>query len=269
MGRFFRALLTTSLLLAAADTLGCGRALQGAVAAAPALLPISDAQEIQIGAQAAQQVLQQTPALANASVQAYVDAVGQKVAAHSDRTNIPYHFTVIASTDLNAFSLPGGYVFITKPLLALMSNEAQLADVLGHEVGHIAAKHSVAQIREAAIAQGIETAAIGNDSGVTKAIADAVITLVERGYGRADELQADQLGALYGSRAGYDPNQLWQFLTALSNVTGESPPWLYPLETHPPAAERVSDLKQYITDQHLGGVTLDASAFLQATAALR
>lgn len=269
MGRFFRAVLTTSLLCGTAGTLGCGHALQGAVAAAPALLPISDAQEEQIGAQGAQQVLQQTPATNAPGLQAYVNQVGQKVAAHSDRPNIPYHFTVIESSDLNAFSLPGGYVFVTKPLLALMSNEAQLADVLGHEIGHIAARHSVAQIRQAAIAQGIETATIGTNSGLTKTIADAVVTLVERGYGRADELQADQLGALYGSRSGYDPTQLETFLEKLTSVTGESPPWLYPLETHPPVTERVSDLQQYIAAHNLAGGALDASAFLQATAALR
>lgn len=247
-------LLTTSVS-------GCGRVLAGAVTALPAFL-ITDQQEIALGDQAAQQVLTQMPLVPSATLQQYVNQIGQKMAAVSDRTNIPYHFYVVQATDPNAFALPGGYIFVTDSLLKLVQNEAQLAEVVGHEVGHVAAKHSVKMIREAALAQGVEVAAVGTDSGITQQIANVIATLVLRGFGRQEELQADQLGVTYGSKAGYDPTQLAVFLQRLDQATGGSgPAWLYPLQTHPPVDQRVQAIEQYISAQHLTGSATDAGSF--------
>jgi predicted Zn-dependent protease len=251
-------------------TSGCSRILQAAASAAPAFFPISDQQEEAIGQAAAAQALQANPALNNPSVQAYVQRIGAAVGAVSDRSNIPYRYTVVNSNDVNAFSLPGGYVFITVKLLKIMQNEAQLAGVLGHETGHIVAKHAIEEIRRTAVAQGIAYAAIGNGAGYDQLIASALYTLVQRGYGRQQELQADRLGALYGSRANYDPYALPQFLIRLEQATGGAQPaWLYPLETHPPATERSQALDTYISSNHLGTSTrLNQTQFQQAMSTL-
>lgn len=256
--------------LLAGGVYGCGRAADVASVALPALLPISDQDEQAVGLQAAQQVVAKTPIYQNQAVQDYVNRLGQKMAARSDRTNIPYTFTVLDSADPDAFALPGGYVFITTGMIKAMQNEAQLAGVLGHEAGHVAARHSVDMIKQAALAQGVQVAVLGTDSGAAQAVGNVVRELILRGYGRAKELEADRLGATYSSAEGYAPAQLTDFLQVLQTATGSGElGWLAPLSTHPPVAERVKELQAYIQSQGLTGAALNAEAFMSATAALR
>lgn len=255
--------------LVATSVAGCGRAADVAGAALPALLPISDREEVAVGLEAARQVVAQIPAYQNQAVQDYVQKLGERMAARSERTNIPYTFTVLQADDPDAFALPGGFIFITSGMLRLMENEAQLAGVLAHEVGHVASRHGVELIRQAAIAQGVQVAVLGTDSGVTQVIGNVVRELILRGYGRAKELEADRLGARYASSNGYAPAQLTSFLERLEAVTGGSPGWLAPLSTHPPVAQRVDELAAFIQSQGLAGTELNVDAFLQATAALR
>jgi predicted Zn-dependent protease len=254
-------MVLTGVILASGLS-GCGRALTGAATAIGAGLFVSDAQEQAIGAQAAQQVLAQTPLVANASLQSYIGALGQQIVAVSDRKDIPYQFFVVQDATPHAFALPGGYIFVTSSLLALVENEAQLAGVLAHEVGHVAAHHHTEMIRETAIAQGVTAAAVGTDAGITSTVANIVAQLVLRGFGRKDELEADTLGATYASRLDYDPSQLATFLQRLDAATGgSSPAWLYPLETHPPVAQRVQQLAEFIAAHHLTGTKTNATQF--------
>ena len=134
--------------------------------------------------------------------------VGERVARHSHRANLNYIFTVVDSPDINAFALPGGYIYIHRGLMAYLNSEAELAAVLAHEVGHVTARHSVQQQSQSqawnilgqAVAIGTGVSAAGD---LTNVLGGAMV----RGYGRDMELQADGLGAQYLARSGYDPRR--------------------------------------------------------------
>jgi predicted Zn-dependent protease len=263
--RLFWGVLTSALLSLG----GCGKVAQVAVGALPAFL-IGDQQEIAMGQEGAAEVRASTPVYRDATAQAYVQGVGSSVAAVSDRPDLRYTYTILVDKAPNAFALPGGYVFITTSLLKIMSNEAQLAGVLGHETGHVAARHSISLIREAAIAQGVEDAVLGQNPSVTRSvIANVITTLLLKGYGRDKEYDADRLGAIYTTRAGYDPNQLPTFLYQLEQATGSQPAWVSLLQDHPSTADRIKALQTQIANGHLAGPKVNATAFLQATASLR
>lgn len=248
---------------------GCGKVAQVAVGALPAFL-IGDQQEIALGQQGAAEVLQNTPVYQDPQAQRYVQGVGNSVAAVSDRPELQYSYTILVDKEPNAFALPGGYVFITTSLLHIMQNEAQLAGVLAHETGHVAARHSIALIRQAAVAQGVEAAVLGDNPSVTQSVIGNVITqLLLKGYGRDKEYDADRLGAIYASRAGYDPNQLPVFLNVLDQATGAQPGWVSLLQDHPSTADRIKALQTQIGDAHLAGAKLNATGFSQALASLR
>lgn len=216
--------------------------LRGAAIAAQGLF-ISDAQEVQLGQATVQQVLQQYPLVKDPALNAYVTRIGKQMAAVSDRPNLPYQFFIIDSKDINAFAAPGGYVFVTSALLRFAQNDAQLAGVLGHEVGHVAKKHSVSAIRKQLVAQGVASALLGENQSQLLAIAANIgATMILRGFDRQAELQADQLGATYALRAGYDPKELPKFLDALGKATGEPPTWLMPVVDHPRSQDRVARL---------------------------
>ncbi|MDB5097773.1 MAG: peptidase [Cyanobacteria bacterium RYN_339] len=248
---------------------GCGAVAQVAVGALPAFL-IGDAQEIELGKQGAAQVIATTPVYQDNTAQAYVQTVGTAVATVSDRPDLHYYYTILVDPEPNAFALPGGFVFITTSLLKIITNEAQLAGVLAHETGHVAARHSIQLIRQAAIAQGVEAAVLGQNAGQTQIVIGNVITqLLLKGYGRDKEYDADRLGAIYATRAGYDPNQLPTFLDLLERATGSQPGWVSLLADHPSTADRIKALVAQITNGHLAGSKEGADAFLRATAALR
>ena len=113
---------------------------------------VSESQEIQMGQQAAQEVAQTIGFVENPALQEYVAGIGKRMAAKSERPNLPWEFHVVNDAAVNAFALPGGFIFVTRGLLAYMNNEAELASVLGHEIGHVTARHSVQQISKAQLA---------------------------------------------------------------------------------------------------------------------
>lgn len=221
--------------------------LRGAAIAAQGLF-ITERDEIQLGKATAIQILQQMPQAQDPTLQAYVTAVGRRVAAQSERPNLPYQFFVIESSDVNAFAAPGGFVFVTTGALQLMTNEAQLAGVLGHEIAHVAKKHSLQAIRKTLIAQGIATAILTDSPTQLTAIAANIgATLILRGFDRKAELEADSVGALYALRTGYDPKALSGFLTALAQKSGETPTWLVPVANHPRSDDRVKRLQALLS----------------------
>ena len=180
---------------------------------------MGESQELAIGRQAHDQILKEYGRYEDAGLQNYVQQVGQRLAARSHRADLVYRFTVLDSEEVNAFALPGGYIYITRGMLALLNSEAELAAVLGHEVGHVTARHSVRQYT----AQ--QAAGIGYTVGaillpeLRTAAAQNVYSLfggaLIRGYGREHELEADGLGAEYLARSGYDPNAMIQVIRAL------------------------------------------------------
>lgn len=136
----------------------------------------------------------------------YVNRVGQKLARLSSRRNMRYTFTVVNSKDINAFALPGGYIYITKGLLSLMKDESELAAVLGHEIGHVVKKHGVKKMRQSLLAQkGFKHASGKLGSQVSEDLALIFYKAAASGYGRRQELESDRIGIVLSNKAGYDP----------------------------------------------------------------
>ena len=179
---------------------------------------MSEQQELELGRNYNQQILKENPRYADEQLQAYVQQVGERVAKNSHRSNLNYHFTVVDSPDINAFALPGGYIYIHRGLLAYLNSEAELAAVLGHEVGHVTARHSVQQ-QSQSTAWGILGQAVAIGTGVSAAadVTNVLGTAVVRGYGRDMELEADGLGAQYLARSGYDPQAMIEVVKVLKN----------------------------------------------------
>ena len=182
---------------------------------------MTEAQELKIGHQVDQQVKQRYALYDAHGMQAYVETIGQRLAKSSHRTDLSYRFTLLDTAEVNAFALPGGYVYISRGILPYLNSEAELAGVIGHELGHVTGRHSVQRMSAAqgaqlavAVAQ-IFIPAMRSAAGGTAV--DALGTALLSGYGRDQELQADQLGAQYLARAGYDPGAMMRALVVLRN----------------------------------------------------
>ncbi len=182
---------------------------------------MSESQELSLGQRADQDVKKQYSLYDLKGLQAYVDAIGQRLARVSHRPNLSYRFTVLDSPEVNAFALPGGYIYITRGIIAYLNSEAELAAVLGHELGHVTARHGV---RQASAAQGADllvnilgaVSPAMRSSGaqnVTGLLGNALLS----GYGREHELEADRIGAEYLARAGYDPQAMIRVIGVLKN----------------------------------------------------
>ncbi|MDA8128007.1 MAG: M48 family metalloprotease [Betaproteobacteria bacterium] len=184
--------------------------------------PVSDQQEIRMGAQGNTAVLKEYAVLDAPALQAYVNAVGQRLAKQSPRAGLPWHFTVVDSPDVNAFSLPGGYVYVTRGLLTYLNSEAELAAVVGHEIGHVNARHALRwqNASPAAPATGAALGSILMPPSRDQAGADVLQSLGKAftaGYGPEYELEADRLGAGYLAAAGYDPQAMVKAIHVLKN----------------------------------------------------
>lgn len=182
---------------------------------------MSGRQEIQMGAQAHKDVLREYPALANPALQAYVNEVGQRLAKQSQRSDLQWHFTVVDSPDVNAFALPGGHVYITRGIMAYLNSEAELAGVVGHEIGHVAARHGVRQqSAQTAAGPGLALGSIlapGMDNQAGASLPQMLVQAWTSGYGREHELEAARLGAEYLAKAGYDPQAMVEAVGVLKN----------------------------------------------------
>ena len=185
------------------------------------LVLMSEGQELALGRSNHGKILKEYGEYKDAELSAYVSRIGARVAEKSHRGNLLYRFTILDSPEVNAFALPGGYIYITRGLLALLDSEAELAAVLGHEVGHVTARHSVRQ-HSGQVVTGIIGAVIAAKSGVRGAgdLANVVGSAVVRGYGREHELEADRLGAEYLARTGYDPQAMLQVIRVLKAQEG-------------------------------------------------
>lgn len=204
---------------------------------------------------------------------AYMNSVGQRLAAASHRSNIPYHFAIVNSSVLNAFALPGGYIYITRGLLARLENEAQLASVLGHEIGHVTARHSVKRLQYNlgfnVLLAVIDQVAAGSEGykkrrGLIKVTSSAAFATVSLGYSRKDEFQADELGATYAHKAGYDPEGMIQLLEILKSLSQREPSVVEEFfMSHPRSSDRIEavgkQISQISPDQRKG--TLNQSEY--------
>ena len=179
---------------------------------------MSEEQEISLGRQYSAEISKEMPPYEDAALNALVQAVGEKLAAHSHRPDLIYRFTVVDSTQVNAFALPGGYIYITRGLLAYLNSEAELAAVLGHEIGHVTARHSVRQHSTATVT-GLLGAVLAASTGIqgVDTLTNLAGTAIVRGYGREHELEADRLGAEYLAKSGYDPQGMLEVVRVLKN----------------------------------------------------
>jgi predicted Zn-dependent protease len=198
---------------------------------------MTEGQEIQIGRDADPDIVASMGLYPDEALQAYVQDLGHQLAARSERPNLPWTFRVLDDPVINAFALPGGYIYVTRGILAYLDSEAELAGVLGHEIGHVTARHSVNQISRAQVAQlGLGVGMIlAPELQRFEGLASASLGLLFLKFGRDDERQADQLGVRYMGRLGYDPAQLSGVMGMLGRVTrgeegGGTPEWL---STHP------------------------------------
>jgi len=205
---------------------------------------ISREQEIAMGREAAPEFEKEFGGkVPNADLQAYVSEIGRRLAEVSDRP-MPYTYTLVTSDVPNAFALPGGPIFITAGLMKQMTNERQLAAVLGHETGHVAAKHSVHQMQKqmgAQLLMEIAQRAAGAEGGGTATdVANIVANMVLMKYSRDDEYQADELGIKYATKAGYNPWGMVELLTLLQAMQEAEPSRFEEMfQTHPLSSKRI------------------------------
>lgn len=212
-----------------------------------AFMPAS--QEASIGAQEHSKVTKKYGVVNDSQLVAMVNKVGQNLALYTERPDVQYHFTILDTDAVNAFALPGGYVYVTRGLLALANSEDELAAVMGHEIGHVTARHSAERYSHSAVAGlGVGIIAILLDSNEAGQLLNTGGNLYLASYSRSQEHQADSLGIRYISRAGYNPEAMSDFLVALERNTELSQKRLgihakeqnsY-MSTHPVTAERIS-----------------------------
>jgi predicted Zn-dependent protease len=209
---------------------------------------MSEAQEISIGRDSDPQIKQEMGIYNDPELQRYVNDIGQRIAKTSERPNLPWTFQVVDQPAVNAFAVPGGFIYITRGILPFLDNEAELAGVIGHEIGHITARHSAQQYtRQISGTVGLLALSIfvpaARPFGDLGGQALGVLFLK---YGRGDELQADELGARYEATHGWDPAAVPGFLSTLGRLdeaAGERrgvPNWL---STHPDPLARVKDIQ--------------------------
>ncbi len=244
-----------------------------------ALVNMTSAEEVALGKPAYRQAIQKNGGIfRNSALRVYVDAVGQRLARQSHRPDLPFRFVVVNDSSPNAFALPGGYIAITRGLLANLSNEAELAAVLGHEIGHVTARHSL---------QGMQRSTLlGATVGILGGLADAAgygwladqvggvaANLIDKRYSREQETESDRLGIDYMVKAGYDPVGAVQlqeyFYRQVEN--GADPQWLNGLfRSHPFSAERLAANRRYIAAKYpaVSGDGQDAVPFARAIESL-
>ncbi|HEX8847606.1 MAG TPA: M48 family metallopeptidase [Pyrinomonadaceae bacterium] len=203
-------------------------------------------QDIELGKQSAQQVVQQVPLLRSERIVNYVRQVGAKLAAKAPGYNYPYQFNVIATKEINAFALPGGYIFINAGAVAAARNEGELAGVMAHEIAHVALRHPTNQVSKAYVAKtGLRVLGkLGGEDigGILEQVGGAGANLLFLKFGRTAETEADLEGARIMAAAGYDPQDMAKFFQLLQSKSGQKTPEF--LSDHPDPGNRVAAINK-------------------------
>ncbi len=280
------------LFCAAASFLAAGCLARNPATGRTEISLYSDRQEINLGRQAAPSIIQESGGLfRDAALAAYVDGIGQKLVAASDRPFIPpedgsfrYAFHLLNSPEVNAFALPGGQIFVTRGILARLSDEAELAAVIGHEIGHVAARHGVHHMQSATgmeilirlgavVLQAKNPDLVGVDEIAGAARVGAMALRMK--YSRDDEIQSDTLGMKYAAKAGWDPRGMIRVQEVLKSLQKKDPKAFEALfHSHPPSDDRIAGAREWIAKRFAGqdldaGYATHADRFQAATASLR
>lgn len=248
---------------------------------------MDESSEVAEGRKAHEQVLKEYTVLANPPLQAYVNGIGQRLATHSHRQQLEWHFTVLDSPEVNAFALPGGYVYVTRGIMAYLDSEADLAAVIGHEIGHVTARHSAQRATRQQVASiGVVAATIlgavvegvtgiGGAGQMASQASQGVAAGYVASYSRDQESQADRLGAEYLARVNLDPKNMVDVIGVLKNqeqyaedsarAEGRTPqPRANWLASHPSNDKRLEDIRQ-VASQYKGNYADDGRGrYLQA-----
>ena len=210
---------------------------------------MSEAQEVELGKKMDQDLEKQYGFCGSPELLSYLNQIGQKIATQADPRGFRYTFKILDDESINALALPGGYIYVTRGLLAVLNDEAELAGVIGHEVGHASSRHAAKQVTKATLFQLLSLGALGvaAASPQTREHMDAwflfsneFFTQILLGYGRENELEADEKGIRYTYRAGYDPRCISQFLRYLRTKEQLSGINFQGFRiTHPETAERI------------------------------
>jgi predicted Zn-dependent protease len=228
--------------------------LSGCVATGPggktSFVVVPTSQEVAIGQAMAQEIANTEKTLPDSAWQAYLTEVGQRLVAVCDRKDIEYHFTVIESEQINAFAAPGGFVYFYTGLLQMMENEAELAAVMAHEISHVVARHGAKRLQAA---MGVSLAyelVFGENSSQTLQTAVGVgMSLLFAGYSRENEREADDFGATYMIRAGYDPTAMETMFGKLAASGTEQNAFEKLVSSHPETQERIRNTKAAVARQ--------------------
>jgi predicted Zn-dependent protease len=209
---------------------------------------ISTEEEVQMGQNFSAEIEKELKLVTDPEVNAYVDSLGQLLAKHSDRTDIPYVIKVVDTDEVNAFAIPGGYLYVNRGLIVTATRECELAGVMGHEIGHIVGRHSAKQMSREMGVGALSSIILGNDPAAWSAMTANVLasgTLLH--YGREAELEADKYGIAETYGAGIDPDGMVTFFEKLLALGESQPDFLSKLfSTHPPTGERISKGREII-----------------------
>ena len=249
----------------AAGPLGCAR---NPVTGKSELSLVSESQEIQMGQEGAKEVAQTIGLYNDARVQSYVAEIGKRMAAESERPNLPWEFHVVDDASVNAFAIPGGFIYVTRGLMGSINSEAELATVVGHEIAHVTNRHSVQQISKSQLAQlGLGVGSIlSSDIAKFGQLAGAGLGLLFLKYGRDAENQADQGGFRYALGQNYDVREMPKVFETLGRLSqsgggGRLPEWL---STHPDPGNRIKHIEAMLDTAPLNQrkLIVDRDAYL-------
>ncbi len=215
-------------------------------------LAMTDAEEQELGTAVSERIRTRYGVVQDAAVHRYLALVGTVLAQGSTRPALPWTFVVLDTDGVNAFAAPGGYVHITRGALALVKNEAELAGVLGHEIIHVTEKHTIKAIQKSkAVQMGAAETLSGSSSLMERAVTATYDNIVERGFGRAEENESDEMGVTLANKTGYAPNGLVGFLTTLKDRNKASTEKRGLFASHPEMQERLDRITKLIASKKL------------------
>ncbi|MGQ9801675.1 MAG: M48 family metalloprotease [Candidatus Saccharicenans sp.] len=247
--RFFMVLCPLLIVFLILNSLSCA---VNPVTQKRELMLLSRSDELAMGQQTDAEVTSTYGVYPDSSLNQYVSTIGKKLATVSHQPDLDWHFQVLDSPVVNAFAVPGGYVYLTRGILAYLNDEAELAGVMGHEIGHVTARHSAQLYSKAQLAQiGLVVGvAVSKTFSKFAGLAEAGLSVLFLSFSREHERQADDLGVLYSSKAGYEASRMSNMFVTLQKLNPQSgkdglPTWL---STHPDPPDRIAAIKKAAAD---------------------